>query len=133
MLKLGFDKLKKDGVNGSANAWHNLTLAVNIKNKELVSSSAYSWLKSDITRTPSDLEDRLRSDGINAYLIANTSLPLEIDGKKIELMNINTKDDNIPEYELDYKCISKIDLDAEFTRENTDYAENYNKLNKSGI
>ena len=133
MLKLGFDKLNLDGINKSANAWYNLTLSVNIKNYELVSSSAYSWLKANSSKKPSDLEDKLRSDGINAYLIAKPSLPLEIDGEKIELKYINTIDETIPEYELDYKCISKIDLDVEFTRENTNYAENYNNLNKSGI
>lgn len=133
MLKLSYDQINRTNQNSPTIAWYNLTLASSIKNLELVNAAAYAWFTENPTNNITDLEDKLRKGNIDVYLVAKPALELELDGKIVNLQHLNNKTGDKLIYELDFRCQSKLDMEAEFTRENTSYEENYQKLNQSGI
>ena len=110
MFKLDSQKVVNN--NPSANAWHNLTLSVYIKNKELIEASTSAWFDNNRDDQLLELENKLRKERVNIFLIAKSSgvTEINIDGKKIPISYINDKrvDKTVdhPQYELDYKFIN---------------------------
>ena len=102
MLKLSYDQINRTKQNSPVIAWYNLTLASSIKNLELVNAAAYAWFTENPTNNITDLEDRLRKENIDVYLVAKPALELELDGKIVNLQHLNNKTGDKLIYELDF-------------------------------
>lgn len=129
MLKLNFDKIQD--TQNSANAWHNLTLSSHLKNSELVDASAMAWFRCNPDKRVIDLENQLRKENVNVFLLAGPKLDTEIDGQILKLKSINDSTQPL-EYELNFKCLTRNDFNAHLTREGTDYNQNLEKLPNCG-